>query len=865
MGIQGLSNDIKLAIDNLIEGLEYDYDIHDIEDQDTKNVVEGKVKTFMSAKKLLDRWSNGQNAPNIKTQKRYAKNLIKAGREAESFMRTILKRDIKYKDLKPTDHKRAVEAKPFIYESVSSLHSGLAELELQLGNDEINYSDKEFKVGYPERMARGELFPTEDYHKDWYNKKEDAIKICPIGTEGEIVEVGELRIQLPEQPESKTNILFSDKPKSEQYWRRQPMPKGLSRETEDEFSDYIIEEFRRRVFGLWFMNNGKPTYITGHMYFWLNWYKDLDNGKYSNFRIAQNRLSYHTKACEVDARCLGQVFFKSRRTGFTLEKLARKLNLETMKANFRSGLTSKSGDDALAAFRKKQYAFANLPYFFKPVVKGRDDSDISITYAKPSNSSKDAKKKQDNDNKDYLNTTSDWRKTVNDAYDGLQISDYLGDECFKWERPANFITHWAKVSPTMDENGIIVGKAFIGSTMNAYDKGGKAGKDMYRQSSVKDRNKITKRTPSGLYRYFIGVHENSAAHTDKYGVCHQRRPKGNAFNQDMQPITEGALEYHMAKESQAKAKSVEDHNEYLRNHPRTIEHAFRDEITDSAFDLNRIQDQITYIEGIGDVNIRTGDFEWKNGELDTEVVFKEKPNGKFKIAWMPKPDDRNKYEWKGAHRRPKNDFLGAGGLDPYGKGKTVDGKGSKGSIHFINRPNLYEPSTSNMFVLEYVHRAQNIEIFYEDALMAAFFYGYPIFYESDKTGLEDYFERRGYLEYLMVRPDRYKGKGNKLINERGAPSRTIMINAVFYALQAYISKYVGEVENGNMGRMYFIETLRDWLKFQPDNRTAFDASISSGYALCAIQTDVKVKAQKKKIQMPIRMYNNKGQTSKPIY
>lgn len=871
MSNAGLSSDIEIAIEDSIEGLEFDLGVVDIEDNKMRAAVKSKLSSFTSAKKLLEKWMNSTSAPSHHKIQDFSRDLVEAGEIAKEQMRKALRKKISWEDLDADKRAAAVEAKPFILESIHTLNSGIVELRMQLDNDEINFSDKEFKVGYPERMARGELFKTDDFYKNWYNQDKDAVKICPYGSEGEIVTLYGLNIQLPEQPVSKNNILFSDKPKSEQYWRRTPMPKGLTKDSEEEYVEYIIEEFRRRIYGVWFMNNGEPTYLTGSMYFWLQWYKDIDSGEYSNFRVAQNRLSYHTHACYVDKRCLGQVFIKSRRTGFTLEKLSRKLNFETITSNFRSGMISKSGKDAEEAFAKKQYAFSNLPFFFKPVIKGSEDSKGSIEFAKPSDRSKEAKKRQDKDSDDYLNTKSDFRNTTNDAYDSTKLNDHLCDEFGKIEKPANFLFHWKKVAPTMDENGIIVGKAWLGSTLESRDKGGREAKIMWDGSDIKKRNKVTNRTRTALYRYFMSIDENSAGHTDKFGVCHTTRPKTRPpLNQAGEPILIGATEYYDALESEAKKQGQEAYNEHKRNHPRNIQDAFRDKVQNSAFNLNNITDQHDYNDLLMSTEGRktiVGDFQWSGGVFDTEVEFVPNDNGRFEISWLPPKEMRNQWEWKNSQRAPKNHWLGAGGLDPFGKDQTQDGKGSKGSIHFINRPNANFPETGRMFVLEYIHRPDRLAQFYEDALMASVFYGYPIFYENDKSGIETYFQERGYLEFLMLRPARYDSRKNKKVKERGAPSRGIMIDAVYYALNDYINTYVGEKENGEMGNMFFQRTLEDWLRFEPNNRTAYDASISSGYALCAIQVDAPQVKNLPKVQLnqaPFRMYNNSGNVSKHI-
>lgn len=870
VGNRGLSNDIEEAILDTIEGLDFDIKVKDIDDAKMRNAVRSKLSAFKSAKRLLEKWVNSSSSPSKNKIHEYTTNLVDAGERAKSQMRDALKKKIDYAELDADKIAAAVEAKPFILENIHELHSEIVELRLQLEGDEINFSEKEFKIGYPEKMARGELINTSNYHKFWYNEKEDAVKLCPYGGEGEIIELYGLKIQLPEVPEDKSRILFSNLPKFEQYWRRTPMPKGLTKDNEEEYVDYIIEEFKRRVDGVWFMNKGVPVYLTGHMYFWLQWYKDVDDGGYSDFRYAQLHLSYHTKACEIDKRCIGQLFPKSRRTGFTLEKLAMKLNKETMMANFRSGLTSKSDTDAEAAFKKKQYAFKELPFFFKPVVKGNPDSDKSIFFGKPSNASKAAKKNIERDNDLYLNTETDYRATTNGAYDSIKLNDYLSDECFKWKKPASYDIHWKQVSPTMDENGIIVGKAWLGSTVGAYEEGGKIARPFWNASDPRKRNKVTKRTGTGLYRYFMSVDENSAAHTDKYGICHQTigrgaRPICVGSNE---PIEVGSKDYWDAKEKEAKKEGQEMFNEQKRNHPRNIEDAFRFKVEDSAFNIERIQDQIAYNDIVVEHKIVVGDFVWKNGDMECgEVEFKIRDNGRFAVTWMPPTELRNQFDWIKDQRHPKNDWLGAGGLDPFGKDQTADKRQSKGAFHFINRVNAHFPETGRMFVLEYIHRPPTRNQFFEDALMASLFYGYPILAENDKDGIITYFEQRGYLGYLMKRPKRYMARNSRVKDEIGVPG-TAMVEPVYYALNDYINQYVGETKEGEVGKlMLFNRTLQDWLRYEPSKRTAYDATVSSGMALCAIQTDIEIKKKTEKTVLPVvpvRKYKVVGNYSKSL-
>ena len=150
-----------------------------------------------------------------------------------------------------------------------------------------------------------------------------------------------------------------------------------------------------------------------------------------------------------------------------------------------------------------------------------------------------------------------------------------------------------------------------------------------------------------------------------------------------------------------------------------------------------------------------------------------------------------------------------------------------------------------MFVLEYASRPPLAKIFYEDCLMAAVFYGYPLLIENNKYGIARYFESRNYDGYLMDRP-RHLTSSNAVVKTKtkGIPSNSQdVIQAHAHAIEAYIHDYVGiHRDTGEYGKMYFNRTLEDWIGFKIDNRTRYDLSISSGLCLLASQ---KVKQKKK--------------------
>jgi hypothetical protein len=77
---------------------------------------------------------------------------------------------------------------------------------------------------------------------------------------------------------------------------------------------------------------------------------------------------------------------------------------------------------------------------------------------------------------------------------------------------------------------------------------------------------------------------------------------------------------------------------------------------------------------------------------------------------------------------------------------------------------------------------------------------------------------------------------------------------------------VGLNENG-YGDMYFQRTLEDWAKFNINNRTKFDATISSGLAIMACNKNkyTPVSIQKRDpVNISFKKYDNTGYTSKII-
>ena len=571
---------------------------------------------------------------------------------------------------------------------------------------------------------------TKNKAKSWkygYNQKYDVVIISKDGTLGEVYEINGIKIGLPKTP--------TDLKKGNNKWVAQDYPKELSKIRtifdwnkrdnlfKDKWVDYIESEFDRREDGYWFINNGKPTYLTGSHYMYLQWTK-IDIGK-PDFRES-NRLFYiFWEACKADDRSFGMCYLKNRRSGFSFMGSEECANIGTISKDSRIGILSKSGSDAKKMFTDKVVPITlNYPFFFKPIQDGMDRPKTELAFRVPA--SKITKKNMYNtedDELDGLDTTIDWKNTDDNSYDGEKLLLLVHDESGKWLKPNNILNNWRVTKTCLRLGSRIIGKCMMGSTSNALDKGGDNFKKLYENSNPFERN-ANGQTKSGLYSLFIPMEWNFEGYIDEFGMPVFYTPDKPIKGVDGAWINTGVIDYWQNEVDSLKS-DADALNEFYRQFPRTESHAFRDESKSSIFNLTKIYQQIDYNDSlIKDRYLTRGSFHWKDGIKDTKVVWTPNRNGRFLVSWIPEERLRNNVFKKNGKYHPGNEHLGSFGCDPYDISGTVVGKGSNGSLHGMTKFNM-DNCPSNEFFLEYIARPQTAEIFFEEVLMACVFYGMP--------------------------------------------------------------------------------------------------------------------------------------------
>jgi hypothetical protein len=473
-------------------------------------------------------------------------------------------------------------------------------------------------------------------------------------------------------------------------------------------------------------------------------------------------------------------------------------------------------------------------------------------------------KKTDEEILEGLDTTIDWKNTGDNSYDGEKLRLLVHDESGKWEKPDNILNNWRVTKTCLRLGSRIIGKCMMGSTSNALDKGGENFKKLYYDSDVTQRNK-NGQTRSGLYSLFIPMEWNYEGFIDKYGNPVFETPDEPTEGPFGEEIDIGVIE-NWENEAEGLKNDQDALNEFYRQFPRTEEHAFRDETKNSIFNLARIYEQIDFNEGtVRDGLITRGSFHWENGVKDTTVFFSPDPKGRFIISWVPDKQLQNRVIIKNGIKYPGNDHMGAFGCDSYDISGTVDGKGSNGALHGLTKFSM-ENAPPNHFFLEYVARPKTAEIFFEDILKALVFYGMPVLAENNKPRFLYFLKQRGYRGFSMNRPDKVWNKLSTTEKEIGGIPNTSedIKQAHAAAIETYIEKHVGLLEDGTYGTMYLNRTLNDWSRFDINKRTKFDASISSGLAIMACNRHLyKPIADRstRTINLGIARYKNSGSRS----
>jgi len=267
---------------------------------------------------------------------------------------------------------------------------------------------------------------------------------------------------------------------------------------------FIAEQWDKRINGEYCYINGQPYYITGDHWFFLNHYP-LEDG-YPDWRWVDCEYFYLWEfEVERNQRCYGMIEMTIRRDGKSYRAGSIQLNKITRTANANGGIQSKTNMDSTDMFQRCiVMQWRQLPFYFSPIYDNTSFPKKEINFRSPSRKG-EANNISTLKDVEELNSWIEARSTVEIAFDGTKLADYIGDE-FGKTVDMKVDDTWRVVKQCLRVRDRIVGKARITSTIEELTrKGGQQFKNIWDNSDRNPKNKKINElgeTVSGLIPFF---------------------------------------------------------------------------------------------------------------------------------------------------------------------------------------------------------------------------------------------------------------------------------------------------------------------------------------------------------------------------
>jgi hypothetical protein len=692
----------------------------------------------------------------------------------------------------------------------------------------------------------------------------------------------------------KSEILYSDLPKKQQKWKREPLPdyyKELRPEEEriqkeelklvemgeldkvyhfnPVLEAYRREQWRKRKYGVWIMVNGKPVYLTGAWWYYLQWCKfdHAENNGYPLFYMSQRKRFYFRQSAYEDPTSLGYVIIGARGFGKTTEETAVILESMTRGPKRRiAALQSKTGDDAHLVIFKGKFApaYKSLPHFFKPESNHGTNPENKLNFFADSKKGQKAKDSKLDLEEHELENTIYHVSAKEKALDGQTMAEIFQDEIGKTDpkKEADVYKRMQVNRFSVFRNNRKVGMIRATTTVEEMDKGGDQCKKIWDDSDQLNRTD-NGFTISGLYRLSISCLETSTQFADEFGEIDEDK----------------AYKYQMA-EREIRKHDSQALSSWIRKNPIDEEEMFIKDASKSLFNVFILTQRLHELHSMKRLPYVRGNFYWVDGKVDGLVDFKiDEHAGRFLVAKLldvklkpgdAKPgellanqmsfytDTTGKKQWM-----PKNDKYFRMGSDPIKYAKTKDPRASKFAMHGWE---MYNPSVdhnketaeweSHNFIFEYIDRPEDPATAYEDCIMAMRYYGCSMLPETNIKELAKHLKDRGYNECVIYRRDFDDDFLNGAQDDAGITSNTDVIHSYVTRLISFINKH------GH--RFKFPRTIEALLDFEAENTTKYDAVVSAGYTLFASEAPLDLEVEVEDIDDWFDEYDNSGSHSQLI-
>lgn len=474
--------------------------------------------------------------------------------------------------------------------------------------------------------------------------------------------------------------------------------------------EFIQRDIKRRYHGYWFFNNGKPTYIDGWHYVYLNHWDITNNDRpidgLPNYRDSDRRMILFKRYVYTNTKVWYPFKVSYRKTGeqkeeyfynlgaahsFAKEKIAAIVEGGTQNhegflvdkgkrvdygvatpKRRRRGATSQDAciQYLIVTEQKKRYGgiqsfneaaafndvFADklirpwkkIPFYLKPTHDGTSapKSDIKFTYP--------AERTQQ-----IANAKTDahdgWiipRSATERAFDGTKLYAILRDEGGKIDGyPYDLGEWWSVHKKCIAQAMDIHGFALIPSTVGEMDSGGGKEYAKFLMGSKWEERDGNGHTRTGCVTYFEPAYDGLDGFIDEYGM--------SIIEDPILPVKTDSGRY---TDIGAKTALLRARSNYelagdqagligeMRDFPFTLREALTKSAKDSGFDLKVIRRRVGELKyGNKDITFRAN-LEWVS-DFGGEVRMVLDPEGRFRFSvdWQGQGKNKRNYQVDEAH------------------------------------------------------------------------------------------------------------------------------------------------------------------------------------------------------------------------
>lgn len=704
-----------------------------------------------------------------------------------------------------------------------------------------------------------------------------------------LLRLGEHIYHIPKAPPDKY-ILYANEKKENQYWRRIEVPElflkyksGVTIEFSDKTKwsnngnyvetisyddtmmllDWREQDLKRRWEGVWFMNYGEPTYLTGGQYFQLQWgampgyinpYTGFNYGEYREF---QRDVHYILDLAKKDNDCAGVFFGKAKKTGVTNLLAIDYCDESTRYREKFFGMMSKSDKDCKdTGFHYYLYCYDKMPDILRPPSANRTQSELILGMPNVKNTGTKHAAKKLADREEGLDNHTFVSSTRADGFDGQKMFRAWVDEYTKLSDP--YPDEMNKKSRETVKLGYrIVGKLwYSGYTPEDDGKPFSESRDVWYNSSLETKNGGD-RTITTMYNYFIPAdvsYENDADgfSFDRYGKNDRIKAK--------KLITEARKQ---------KEANPSDLQAYIRQYP-LIEHEMWQigGAGNARFDNIRLGKQLMAIkehQKTGQLLYEMGNFVWKDKDYRLKRGYGEGIFGE--VEWMPltreqisagqtapfwwngrqymdtqsfnQPVLKNLKDKKGNYR-PSEVSPYCAGVDPTEMvEESMVAEGSMDAICISVLPDNKLNSeiginVSNRPMVIYLHRHDNPDDFYEDLVKAILFFGMPVYVEGNKKWLITKLIADKLHNFMAMRSkekilEMWDGSGTQTTLDTLRSGSVDVVNDMILSIKRYLKAPETYVDYDNMKLMWHVALIEQLMRFNPKNTKKDDLAMAFGF------------------------------------